>query len=176
MTRRRAILGDAVDTPTPWIYTRVCRSGDTVGASQCRATSVTESESVKHRHHRRHALLPQPSLPVGRAGNNRNWSFLTRSLAISFLTNYIFPSIYVSTDHYDVYKFVSYNRQAKFCTSLLNQIVKHIWRSTWVSLTFNSTTVLAFAFHFSKYPRFFTKGIVIISSSLTETLTIFLLI
>lgn len=53
-----ALLGEAHTHAR--VNARVCRSGDTVGARRCRASSVTESESAKHRHHRCHALLAKP--------------------------------------------------------------------------------------------------------------------
>lgn len=54
------------DTPTRATYkfTRVSGAGDTVGAPECRESrasgTVTESESVKREHHRRHALMARP--------------------------------------------------------------------------------------------------------------------
>lgn len=66
----------------------------------CRASSVTESESVKHRHHRRHALLAWSPRSLSRrvVGSRRKFlslflSFLKTQTSVSIATGYLLHSI-----------------------------------------------------------------------------------
>lgn len=86
----------------------------------CRASSVTESESVKHRHHRRHALPAwSPRRSLSRAvGSRRKFlsfilSFLKKLLYRSQRYRYLFVSIPRSSLLEDRGKFVGGRREGK---------------------------------------------------------------